>query len=54
MLSLIITVAIIGLLVWCLTELVPMDPKFKQLIIIIAIIGILIYVLKYFGVLANV
>lgn len=53
-LGLIVLVAVIGLLTWALTTLVPMDPKFKQIIYVIAIVGTVLYVLSAIGVLGHI
>jgi hypothetical protein len=51
MITLIVYVAIIGLIVWAITTLIPMDPKFKQVIVVIAIVCVVLLVLSAFGLL---
>ena len=53
MISLLVTIALIGLVCWLLTTLIPMDVKFQQAIIAVAIVAILLYVLRHFGLLTN-
>ena len=50
---LIVYVAIIGLIVWAITTLIPMDPKFKQVIVVIAIVCVVLLVLSAFGLLPS-
>lgn len=42
--SLIVTIALLGLLVWAVTELVPMPAQFKKVIIVVAIVVLVLYV----------
>lgn len=49
MISLLITIALIGLLVWALITFVPMPDKFKTAIIVVAIVCVIIYVLSAMG-----
>ena len=49
LISLLVTIAIIGLIVWAITTLVPMDAKFKQIITVIAIVFVVLYVLGAIG-----
>lgn len=46
MLGLILTIAVIGLIVWAITTYIPMEPVFKGFIILIAI---LVVVFALFG-----
>lgn len=49
MIQLIILLALVGLLVWALTNFLPMDPKFAMLIRVVAIVLAVLYVLQAFG-----
>lgn len=51
MLSLIIFIALVGLIVWALTTYIPMPPAFRTAILVIAAVCLLFYVLNAFGVL---
>ncbi len=53
MISLIVIIAVFGLLVWAITTLVPMPPQFKNAIYVIAIVCLAIYVLQAFGLLTG-
>lgn len=50
MISLIITIAVLGLIVWAITTYVPMPNGFKQAIYVIAVICLVIFVLNAFGI----
>ena len=50
MLSLIIFIALVGLIVWAL-RYIPMPPAFRTAILVIAAVCLLFYVLNAFGVL---
>lgn len=49
MLELIVYVAIIGLIVWAITALIPMPPPFKTVIYVIAGIFCLLLLLRVVG-----
>ena len=49
MIGLIISIALLGLIVWAITTLVPMPPKFVQVIYVIAIVCVVLMVLSAFG-----
>ena len=51
--GLLIAVALIGLVVWAITTLVPMDAKFKQIIYVIAVVVTVLFVLSAFGLLPS-
>lgn len=50
MISLIITLAVIGFILYLICTYVPMDARIKQLIVIVAIICIVVYLLRAFGI----
>jgi hypothetical protein len=49
MIELIVTVAIVGLIVWAIYALVPMPEPFKKIILVIAVVCVALYVLQAFG-----
>ncbi len=51
LISLLVLIAVIGLIVWLLTTYVPMPAPFKTAIIVIAIVVVLLFVLGAFGLL---
>jgi len=50
MITLILTIAVVGFIVWAIITYVPMPPLFSNVIIVIAVILLLLYVLSAFGV----
>lgn len=49
MISIILTVALIGVLVWTLITFLPMDDAFKKVIIGISILLVLIFIFDHLG-----
>lgn len=54
MLSLIITLALCGFLIWAVTALIPMPDNIKRIIYIVGIICAVFFVLSAFGILGRV
>lgn len=52
--GLIITIALVGLLIWAITTLVPMPDNFKKAIYVISIVFLVFYVLNAIGVLGSI
>jgi hypothetical protein len=50
MITILITIALVGLVAWALTYFIPMPDKFKTLIYVVAAVFMLLYVLSAFGV----
>lgn len=50
MISLVITLIIIGVLMWLMDTYVPMDRQIKNIIHIVVIICVVLYLLSVFGV----
>lgn len=53
MITLIVTLAVVGLLVWLITTYIPMPPAFKTTIIVVSVICVVLYVLQAFGVMGH-
>jgi predicted membrane channel-forming protein YqfA (hemolysin III family) len=49
MIGIILTIAILGLVVYLVTTFIPMPPPFKTVIYVIAVVLLLLYVLSAFG-----
>jgi len=49
MISLLVTIVIIGFVVWLLTALIPMPEPFPKVIVAVACIVVLLMVLNAFG-----
>lgn len=46
---LILVLALVGFLVWLITENIPMAPMFKTAIHIIVVVVVILYLIKRFG-----
>jgi len=53
MISLIITLIVVGVLLWLVNTYIPMDGKIKQILNIVVIICVVIWLLSAFGVLGH-
>jgi hypothetical protein len=51
--SLIITLIVIGVLLWLVNTYIPMDGKIKQIINIVVVICVIVWLLSVFGVLGH-
>jgi hypothetical protein len=49
MIGLILTIAILGLVVWLIVTYIPMPAPFKTIIIVIAVVILLLYLIQAFG-----
>jgi 1-acyl-sn-glycerol-3-phosphate acyltransferase len=53
MISLILSLVIVGVLLWAVNTYIPMDPKIKQILNIVVVILVVIWLLRVFGVFAG-
>lgn len=53
MIEVIVLIALVGLLVWAVTSLVPMPPQFKNAIYVLAVVFLSFYVLSILGLLPH-
>lgn len=51
LIQLIVMLVIIGLLLWAVESVVPMDPTIKQIIRVIVIVAVCLWLLSLFGLL---
>ena len=54
MLSAVITLIVIGILLWLVNAYIPMDAKIKTIINIVILIAVVLWLLKVFGLLDDV
>lgn len=47
--SVVITLIVVGVLLWLINNYLPMDGKIKQILNIVVIIGVVIWLLRVFG-----
>jgi hypothetical protein len=53
MTSLVITLIVIGVLLWLVNTYIPMDGKIKQILNIVVVICVLVWLLSAFGILGH-
>jgi hypothetical protein len=53
LIGLIITLVVVGVLLWLLNNYVPMDPKIKTILNVVVVIVVVIWLLQAFGVLGS-
>ena len=51
--SLLVTLIVVGVLLWLLNNYIPMDSKIKTIINVIVIIVVVIWLLQSFGILGS-
>jgi type IV secretory pathway TrbL component len=49
--SLVITLIVIGVLLWAVNTYIPMDGKIKNILNVVVVIGVILWVLYAFGLL---
>jgi hypothetical protein len=53
LIGLIITLVVVGVLLWLLNNYVPMDGKIKRIINVVVVIVVIIWLLQAFGLLGS-
>jgi hypothetical protein len=53
LIGLVITLVVVGILLWLLNTYVPMDAKIKSIINVVVVIVVVIWLLQAFGVLGS-
>lgn len=49
MIGIILTIALVGLVVWLITTYIPMPAPFKNIIIVIVVILLILWLIQVFG-----
>lgn len=49
LISLIVTLVVVGVLLWLVNQYVPMDPKIKTILNVIVVIAVVLWLLQSFG-----
>lgn len=52
LINLIVTLIVVGLLLWLVNNYIPMDSKIKSILNVVVVIAVILYLLRLFGVLA--
>ena len=53
LISLVVTLVVIGVLLWLINSYIPMDGKIKKIINVVVVICVVIWLLNVFGVLGH-
>lgn len=53
LIGLVLTLVVVGVLLWLLNNYVPMDPKIRTIINIVVVVVVVIWLLQAFGVLGS-
>jgi len=53
MISLLVTLIVVGVLLWLVNNYIPMDAKIKQILNIVVVICVVVWLLSAFGVLGH-
>ena len=53
LLSLVITLIVVGILLWAVNSFIPMDAKIKQILNAVVVIAVVLWLLKAFGLLGG-
>ncbi len=51
LLNLVITLIVVGVLLWLVNNYIPMDSKIKQILNVVVVIVVIVWLLQVFGVL---
>ena len=54
MINLLITLVVVGLLLWLVNNYVPMDSKIKSILNVIVVIAVMVWLLQAFGLIGGV
>jgi len=50
--SIVVTLIVVGVLLWLANTMIPMDGKIKQILNVVVVIAVCLWLLQVFGVLA--
>lgn len=50
LISIVITLAVVGVILWLITTYLPMDPMIKQIISVVVVIAVILWLLSAVGV----
>ena len=53
LISLVITLIVVGVLLWLINNYIPMDGKIKQILNVVVVICVVIWVLYAFGIISH-
>jgi hypothetical protein len=53
LISLIVTLIVVGVLLWLVNSIIPMDGKIKQILNVVVVICVVVWLLSAFGVIGH-
>jgi hypothetical protein len=53
LIQLVVTLIVVGLLLWLINNFIPMDGKIKQILNVVVVIAVILWLLSAFGVLGS-
>jgi hypothetical protein len=53
LITLVITLIVVGVLLWAVNAYIPMDPKIKTILNVVVVIAVVLWLLQAFGVLGS-
>lgn len=53
LISLVVTLIVVGVLLWLVNTYIPMDAKIKQILNIVVVIAVVLWLLSVFGILGS-
>jgi type IV secretory pathway TrbL component len=53
LITLVITLIVVGVLLWAVNAYIPMDPKIKTILNVVVVIAVVLWLLQAFGVLSS-
>ena len=51
LISIVVTLVVIGVILWAINQYIPMDGKIKQILNIVVVICVILWLLRVFGLL---
>ncbi|HEY5956920.1 MAG TPA: Thivi_2564 family membrane protein [Polyangiaceae bacterium] len=53
LIQLVVTLVVVGLLLWLINNFIPMDGKIKQILNVVVVIAVILWLLSAFGVMGS-
>ena len=53
LMTVVVTLIVVGIVLWLINTYIPMDSKIKQILNIVAVIAVVVWLLRVFGVLGS-
>jgi hypothetical protein len=53
LITLVVTLIVVGVLLWLVNTYIPMDPKIKTILNVVIVIAVVLWLLQVFGVLGS-